>query len=170
MAAARGILLKCNHSMLAEYGSHIQLNKHWAHSLLKRMKFVQRKATTSKSKHTVADFTQLKKVFLADVAAIVTMEEIPPELVLNWDQTGIKLVSCSSLRNREKRGWKWLGLMTNAKSLLSSVAVCLETSYMCSWCTRERHPAVILAFPSNQADTSRTLPTIGQQKRQCCST
>ena len=96
MAAARGILLKCNRSMLVEFGGPIQLNRFWAHSLLKRMNFVQRKATTSKSKHTVENFRELKKAFLDDVTTAVTMEEIPPELILNWDQTGIKLVPSSS--------------------------------------------------------------------------
>ncbi len=52
MAAARGIVLKCDRSVLAEFGGPIELNRHWGHSLLKPMKFVQRKATTSKSKHT----------------------------------------------------------------------------------------------------------------------
>ena len=53
MAAARGILLRCNCSVLEEFGRPIQLNRYWAHSLLKRMPFVQQEATTSKSKHTV---------------------------------------------------------------------------------------------------------------------
>ena len=61
MAAARGILLKCDRTKLAEFGGPVQLNRHWAHSLLKRMKFVQRKATTAKSKQTAANFTDLKK-------------------------------------------------------------------------------------------------------------
>lgn len=60
------------------------------------MHFVQRKATTSKSRHTVDNFTELKIAFLDDVVTAVTMEEIPPELILNWDQTGIKLVLSSS--------------------------------------------------------------------------
>ena len=47
------------------------------------MKFVQRKVTTAKSKHTIADFTRLKEQFLQDVVAMVEMEEIPPELILN---------------------------------------------------------------------------------------
>ena len=38
----------------------------------------------------------LKKSFLADVFTTVTMEDVPPELILNWDQTGIKLVQSSS--------------------------------------------------------------------------
>ena len=92
MAAARGILLKCDRTKLAEFGGPVQLNRHWAHSLLKHIKFVQRKPSTSKSKQTAANFTELKELFLADVVATVTVEDIPPELILNWDQTGIKIV------------------------------------------------------------------------------
>ena len=81
---------------LLEFGGHVQLNRHWAYALLKRMKFVQRKATTAKSKHTIA---QLKKLFLADT---VTMGEIPAELILNWDQTGIKIVPSSTWTMKRK--------------------------------------------------------------------
>ena len=105
MAAARGILLKCDRSKLVEFGGYIELNRQWAHSLLKRMKFVQRKATTAKSKETEANFVERKKLFLADVVATVTMEEIPPELILNWDQTGIKIVPCSTW-TMDRRGVK----------------------------------------------------------------
>ena len=59
MAAARGILLKCDRSKLVEFGGHVELSRHWAHSLLKRMNFVQRKATTAKSKQTTANFAEL---------------------------------------------------------------------------------------------------------------
>ena len=103
MAAARGILRKCNRSMLAENGGPIQLNRHWAHSLLKRMNFVQRKATTSLSKLTMTDFKKRKREFLNDVATTVEMEEIPGELILNWDQTGIRFVP-SSTWTMERRG------------------------------------------------------------------
>ena len=95
-AAARGILLKYDKTKLAEFGGHVHLTRHWAHSLLKRMNFVKRKATTSKSKQTAADFGEMKASFLADVVSTVAMEEIPPELILNWDQTGIKIVPCST--------------------------------------------------------------------------
>ena len=84
-----------NRSLLAEFGGHITLTRHWAYHLLDRMKFVRRKATTSKSKYKPADFAEVKEQFLNDVVSIVTMEEIPPELVLNWDQTGIHLVPVS---------------------------------------------------------------------------
>ena len=98
MAAAWGILLKCNRTKLAEFGGHVELNRQWAHSLLKRMKLVQRKA---KSKASEANFAKQKKVFLNDVVATVTMEEIPIELILNWDQTGIKVVLSSTCTMEE---------------------------------------------------------------------
>ena len=105
MAAARGILLKCDRTKLAEFGGHVELNRQWAHSLLKQMKFVQRNSNTAKSKASEANFAEQKKVFLNDVVATVTMEEIPAELILNWDQTGIKVVP-SSTWTMEERGAK----------------------------------------------------------------
>ena len=89
--------------MLAEFGGPLELNRHWAYSLYKRMKFVRRKATTAKSKYTIADFERVKKTFLDEVISTVSMEEIPPELILNWDQTGIKIVP-SSPWTMDRRG------------------------------------------------------------------
>ena len=66
------------------------------------MDFVKRKATTSKSKNNVADFLQLKESFVMDVRTTVMMEEIPSELVLNWDQTGIKLVPSNGWTMEQK--------------------------------------------------------------------
>lgn len=60
------------------------------------MKFVKRKVTTSKSKLRADDFLAVKREFLDDVSAVVTMEEIPAHLILNWDQTGIQLVPAAS--------------------------------------------------------------------------
>lgn len=96
MAAARGILLSYDKTKLVEFSGHVQLNRHWAYALLKRMKFFQRRATTAKSKHVPVDFAQLKKWFISDVVATVTTEEIPAELILNWEQTGIKIVPSST--------------------------------------------------------------------------
>lgn len=41
MAMARGILLSCDKTKLEEFGGHVHLNRHWAYSLLTRMKFVK---------------------------------------------------------------------------------------------------------------------------------
>ena len=96
MAAARGMLLSYDRNTLAENGGHICLNRHWAYSFLRRMNFVQRKATTSLSKYSVSNFSEVKKSFLASVVETVSMEEIPPEFILNWDQTGIMIVPSTS--------------------------------------------------------------------------
>ena len=89
MAAARAIVIKCEPSLLVENGGPFSATKHWAHSLLSRMRYVQRKATTSKSKYSHSDFAKARRQFLEDVYTTVTMEDIVPELLLNWDQTGI---------------------------------------------------------------------------------
>ena len=34
MAAARGTVLSCDRAMLAEFGGHVELNRHWAYSVL----------------------------------------------------------------------------------------------------------------------------------------
>ena len=53
--AAKGLLLSQNWSALAEHGGHINITRHWAYSLFRIMKFVQRKVTTSQSKYTVTN-------------------------------------------------------------------------------------------------------------------
>ena len=74
----------------------MELSRNWALSLLERMKFVKRKATTAKSKESVADFLERKQAFLREVVTTVEMEEVPIELILNWDQTGVKIVPTSN--------------------------------------------------------------------------
>ena len=110
MAAARGIVMSCDRNMLAEFGGHVDLNRNWAYALLRRMKFVQRKGTTAKSKYTVANFAEVKKSFLNDVVTTVTFEEIPPQLILNWDQTGIHVVP-SSTWTMDRQGVKRVELI-----------------------------------------------------------
>ena len=83
MAAARGILLSYDKNMLAEFGGPIELNRNWAYSLLKRMKFVKRKASTAKSKYREVDVKAAKQKFLDEVVNTVIIEEIPPELIMN---------------------------------------------------------------------------------------
>ena len=71
MAAARGILLS--------YDKY----RYWAYSLLTRMNFVKRKATTAKSKYTGSNFEEAKKSFLTEVVTIAS-STIDPELGSDW--------------------------------------------------------------------------------------
>ena len=59
------------------------------------MNFVKRRGSST-AKLTVANFEAVKEQFVIDVNAVVEMEDIPPQLVFNWDQTGISIVPGSS--------------------------------------------------------------------------
>ena len=103
IAGAKGILLAYNRLLLSNYGGPVMLNQLWGHSLLTRMKFVRRKGTTAKSKHSIQHFDRLRKNFLEELKTIVAIKEVSSELIMNWDQAGIKIVP-SSLWTLEKCG------------------------------------------------------------------
>ena len=52
------------------------------------MRFVKRRAST-KAKVSPTEFNKFKAQFIFDVRAIIEIEEIPCELVINCDQIGI---------------------------------------------------------------------------------
>ena len=62
---------------------------------MKRMRMVKRRAST-KAKTTVINFDELKETFLQDIKHSMLMNEIPPELVINFNQTGIHYIPVSS--------------------------------------------------------------------------
>ena len=64
------------------------LKAFWASSIMTRMNFVKR-CGNSKAKVTVSNFDTLKKQYVSDIQVISEFEEIPDELILNWDHTGI---------------------------------------------------------------------------------
>ena len=87
--------------MLAEYGGPAQLTRGWANSILKRMNYTRRTGTTQ-AKITPKDFEEHRVNFLQEITDIVTMENIPPHLIINWDQTGLYLVPSSNWTMAEK--------------------------------------------------------------------
>jgi len=48
---------------------------------------------------TVENFNEKMQEFLSNLVSIIEFEKIPPELVLNWDQTGIKVGAISIFDN-----------------------------------------------------------------------
>ena len=75
--------------------STITLTKAWAKYLLNRMGFVKRKATT-KAKVNVEHFEEVRQNFLLEIKNVITTDEIPLEMVINFDQTGINYIPVSS--------------------------------------------------------------------------
>ena len=86
-ACAKGILMHEDANLL----SRVDLSKGWAQYVLQRMGYVKRKAT-SKAKFTVENFAEIKTAFLLEVKHVISVDEIPAEFVINFDQTGLNIV------------------------------------------------------------------------------
>ena len=59
------------------------------------MGLVKRKWNT-KGKVNIKDFDEIKKLFHVDIKDVVAMDGVPPELIINWDQTGLNYFPVSS--------------------------------------------------------------------------
>ena len=94
IAAAKGIVEHNSPSLVREQGGTIELGKKWADILMKLMSFVKRKATKAACKVPVV-FPEIKLTFLKRIVDCVKEHNIPPELIINWDQTGAKYVPTS---------------------------------------------------------------------------
>jgi len=106
LAAGEAIVRTHNKNLLGEEGDKasggpIKLTRFWAKSLLNRMCFVKRKATTT-AKMDPSCFAELREQYLFDIKVVVEMEKVPPELVFNWDHTGINIVPGSPWTMEEK--------------------------------------------------------------------
>ena len=95
IGTAKGVVTAKDANLLAENGGPLLITKDWAKGLLGRMGLVKRQATT-KAKITPSNFESKKQQYLADICSIVFIEEIPAELIINWDQTGVKYVPVSN--------------------------------------------------------------------------
>ncbi|XP_041356072.1 unconventional myosin-Vb-like [Gigantopelta aegis] len=73
----------------------------WSDSFLRRLGFVKRKGTKAARK-LPADFDRQKEKFIAMVGKTVQTNNISAELVINFDQTGVKLVPVSNWTLAEK--------------------------------------------------------------------
>lgn len=94
IAAAKGILFHKNPGVLKEHGGPIEIGKSWSESFLRRNGFVKHKATKAACK-VPADFAEIKLAFQQRTKDEVQTWSIPHALIINWDQTGSKLVPVS---------------------------------------------------------------------------
>ena len=91
MASGEAIVRKTDKNLLKDNGGPIEITKTWAKSLLSRLGFVKRKANST-AKVEPSHYQQLKEQYLLDIKVVVEMEDIPPDLIMNWDHTGINIV------------------------------------------------------------------------------
>ena len=92
MAVCKGIVMGKDANLLACNGGSIVLTKEWAGYVLGMVKY----RVNIKIKVTIGDFDKLKKLFLLDIRSILQMDEVPAQLIINWDKTGIKYVPAST--------------------------------------------------------------------------
>ena len=110
LAAAEGIVAASERSLLRQHGGSLVLTKARAKSLLIKMGFVKRKGSTS-AKLPVPEFEKRKEQYLSYIRAEVIMNDIPPSLVINWDQTAIHLVPVSGWTMNRQGETPFLALM-----------------------------------------------------------
>ena len=103
LSIARALLLKDNRMLMKEFGGPITLEKEWAKNVMKRMGFSKRRGRST-SKVIPAEFEIVRSNYLVQIYSVITMESIPDSLIINWDQTGMKIVP--SNWTMEKRGTK----------------------------------------------------------------
>ena len=106
IACAEAIVNRVDKKLLKDNGGPIDLSKTWAKSLLQRIGYVKRKATTS-AKVEPSHFEELKEQYLLDVKAAVEIIDIPMDLIMNWDHTGVNIVPGSQWTMEEKGQNEW---------------------------------------------------------------
>jgi len=68
----------------------------WAQSLFRRMGFTRRRKTSSKVDIPEAARKEIEYLFLHEIVNKVEKYQIPESLVINLDQTPLKIVQCSN--------------------------------------------------------------------------
>ena len=103
IAAGTGIVMS-DELFKSQYGNNVTLTKDWTKYLMHCMGLVKRR-TSTKAKISIENFEEVKKLFLHDIKCLKLLDEIPDELTINFDQTGINYVPMSSW-TMEKQGEK----------------------------------------------------------------
>ena len=93
IAVATGILKKKTPLLLQVNASTPKqvLTNDWARSLLRRMKFVKRKGTKA-AKKVPENFVELGDQFKARIHSVKTRYQIPPEMIVTFDETASKII------------------------------------------------------------------------------
>ena len=102
MATAMGVAKVLKPSLLAVNGGFLDAeSKAFGKSILHRMQFVKRKGTKA-CKKVPDNVEELRDQFTSSISEKVVEYSIPPELVINLDETGLPLVPVSHWTLEEK--------------------------------------------------------------------
>ena len=90
-----GVVSHHDRALLVQNGGHISLNRSWSESILRRINYVKRRGTKAARKIPL-EFPVVKAEFLTRISNAVREHNIPDELVINMDETGIPVVPVSN--------------------------------------------------------------------------
>ena len=113
---------KHDRNLLSENGGPFKVSNTWAKSFLQRIGFVKWRGSST-AKMTVTNYKEVREQFLFDIKAIIDLEEIPPDFVFNWDQTGVSIVPGSSW-TMELKGSKRVEIAGMSDKLQIAVVIC----------------------------------------------
>ena len=102
-AVATGIVIANDRTLLKENGGRITLGIKWCESILKRLGYVKRKATTAKPLIAPDLIKEIGLTFYNDINEIVHAHAIPAEMIINIDQTPLPFALISKY-TLEKKG------------------------------------------------------------------
>ena len=132
VAAAQGIVEAKDRTLLVENGGTIHLTRSWANSLIQRMGFVRRAATTqAKQQVTSEAYQQLKAQYLHQIANMIAVHKIPSQLVIHWDQTPIDVAPSINWSMAEE-GSQRVGVaaLNDKRQVTSTLAVTLDGQFL----------------------------------------
>ena len=128
MAAMHGIVLSHDGTLLGENGGHPKLTKTLALSVLNCMGFVKRKGSTS-AKVFPAEFEKIWEEFLTRIRVAVNDHSIPSSLIINSDESGLKLVPQSKW-TMEKEGAKKAVIKDDKREVTAFLSISPSDVYL----------------------------------------
>ena len=161
LAVAEGYIMQRNKTVLMQYGGHVELTHNWALSLLARLGFVKRRATTKPNNQLCEEkFQNVKRPCLNQIASMVHIHNIPAELVMNLDQTGNNLVPAGNW-TMAPQGSTRVALAGVGDKRQHLLALSVVLSSICSSCTKEKQTTAIQNSIFRKALMYTILPTTG---------
>ena len=164
IAIAKALITANDRTMLAQYGGTIQLGWRWCSSVFKRMNWVNRKSTTSKPLIAPGLIQEVGFSFFKEISEVVQAHNIPPELIINIDQTPLPFVLISKY-TMNKKGESNVPILGTAdyRQITGTFAITLSGRFLpINLSTRVKLIAAIQPIIFQRNFISLTHPIIGQ--------
>ena len=131
IAIAKGIVVANDRTSLKEYGGTITFSWKWCESVFRRMKWTKRKCTTEKAVIAPGLIREIGFTFLSEVSEIVQAHKIPPQLIINIDQTPLPFVLVSKY-TMNKKGDKRVSILgtNDYRQITGTFAVAMAGTFL----------------------------------------